>query len=85
MWWFVFRNGRATSILGKIIMQTTAIKGQQTKSKGRFQTITLSNKSGTETFVGKVKKIGKTFITFDRFSGQRGEVKAHFNSVKSIR
>ena len=66
-------------------MNTTAIKGQVTKSKGRFQTITLSNQSGERTFVGKVKNIGKSYVTFDQYCGKRGTVKARHSSVKSIR
>jgi hypothetical protein len=66
-------------------MNTTAIKGRKTKSKGRFNTITLSNSRGEETFVGRIKNIGKTYVTFDRFSGERGQVRAHYKSVKSIK
>jgi len=66
-------------------MNATAIKGQKTKSKGRFNTITLSNSKGEQKFVGKVKNIGKSYVTFDRYSGERGEVKAHIKSVKGIK
>lgn len=66
-------------------MKTSTIKGQVTKSKGRFLTITLSNKSGEQKFVGKVKTIGEKYITFYRYSGQRGTVRAHIDSVKGIK
>lgn len=66
-------------------MKTANIKAQNTKAKGRFLTITIGNAKGEETFMGKIKKMTSNYITFSRFSGKRGEVKCHVNSVKSIK
>lgn len=66
-------------------MTNTAIKGQNTKARGRFLKITIGNSKGDQTFMGKIKSMTKNYITFSRFSGNRGEVKCHVNSVKSIK
>jgi hypothetical protein len=65
-------------------MNTSTIKSKVTKSRGKFMRVNLENSKGSECFMGKIKSIGETFVTFDRFSGKRGEVKAHRNSIKSI-
>ena len=65
-------------------MKSTAIKGIKTKSKGRFNTVTIGNKSGEQKFVGRIKKVGESYVTFDKYSGERGEVKYHVNSVSKI-
>lgn len=65
-------------------MNTSIIKSKVTKSRGRFMRVNLENSKRSECFMGKVKSIGKTFVTFNRFSGNRGEVKAHRDSIKSL-
>jgi len=65
-------------------MNTSTIKSKVTKSRGKFMRVSLQNSKVSECFMGKVKSIGETFVIFDRFSGKRGEIKVHRNSIKSL-
>lgn len=64
-------------------MKLQNIKARKTISKGRFQKITIENKQGSKTFVGKIKKIGESYIAFSDFTNKT-EVRCLHNSVKSI-
>lgn len=65
-------------------MKKDTIQTKIKKSRGRFMRINLKSAKSSECFMGKVKSLGEKFVTFSRFSGKRGEVKVHRDTVKSI-
>lgn len=65
-------------------MKKDTIETKVKKSRGKFMRINLKNANGSECFMGKVKSLGEKFVTFNRFSGKRGEVRVHRDTVKSM-